>query len=112
MTQHTYDPRDIPILTEAIDLEAPAPPEPLYHPIAPLDRRSVPRIDRAALQTAIVEDTLQLADSLTSQAAREIETLLFERVFGQLRALLPDLVERLIREQLPADKDTPGEPDG
>ncbi len=112
MNQNTYDPRDIPILTEAVDVEASA-PAPLYQPVpAPLERRSMPRIDTAALQAAIVEDTLQLADSLTSQAARDIETLLFERVFDQLRAQLPELVQRLIREQIPGETDLPGEPGG
>jgi hypothetical protein len=97
MNQNTYDPRDIPILTEAIDVAAPAP---------------APSIDATALRAAIVENTLQLADSLTSQAAKDIETLLYERVFGQLRAQLPELVERLIREQLPGETEGTGEPDG
>ena len=112
MSQNTYDPRDIPILTEVVDVDAPA-PGPLLQPVPPpLDRRRVPRIDRAALRSAIVEDTLKLADSLTTQAANDIETLLFERVFGQLRAQLPELVERLIREALPGETDSTGEPDG
>jgi hypothetical protein len=107
---YTYDPRDIPVLTEVVDLALSA-PTPSEAPAPQADNRA-PQLDATALQAAIVEDTLKLADSLTSQAAREIESLLYDRVFGQLRAQLPDLVAQLIRQQLPGEPEDAGEPDG
>ena len=122
MSSYTYDVRDIPVLTDAVDVTVTAPavspepsdPAPLPAPIPAAEATPAP-IDAAALQSAIIEDALELADSLTHQAAREIETLLHERVFEQLRAQLPDLVERSVRAHLPGesdDADEPGEPDG
>ena len=43
-----------------------------------------------------------MADSLLRQAAREIEATLFESVFDRLRAELPELVDRILREQTAA----------
>jgi hypothetical protein len=126
----TYDVRDIPVLTDAVDVAttipsipgAPpeaAPDEPadaaaVGEPVQPTEPKPTP-IDTSALQSAIIDDALALADSLTGQAAREIENLLRERVFDQLRAQLPELVERSLRAHLPGesdDADEPGEPDG
>jgi Zn-dependent M32 family carboxypeptidase len=45
-----------------------------------------------------VTETLNLADSLLHEAAKDIEAALFERVFDQLRAQLPELVDRVLRE--------------
>ena len=118
MSSYTYDVRDIPVLTDAVDVTAAvpgaaaAPTDPA--PAPPLEAKPAP-IDTGALQSAIIEDALQLADTLTNQAARDIETLLYERVFDQLRAQLPELVERSVRAHLPGesdDTDEPGEPDG
>lgn len=114
MSTHTYDVRDIPVLTEAVDL---AGLQPLVPPTPAADTeihavRVVAPPDAAALQAAIVTDTLELAQTLTSEAAREIETLLYERVFEQLRAQLPALVERIVREHLPPDEEQPGDPNG
>ena len=131
MSSFTYDVRDIPVLTDAVDVattiptvpgtpaeaaEAAATPEPIEHieHIEHIEPKPAP-IDVSALQSAIIEDALALADSLTHQAAREIENLLYERVFDQLRAQLPELVERSVRAHLPGesdDADEPGEPDG
>jgi hypothetical protein len=130
MSSFTYDVRDIPILTDAVDVAAtipavsgspaeaapaePAEPAEPAAPVEPIEPEPAP-IDTGALQSAIVEDALELANSLTNQAAREIETLLYERVFDQLRAQLPELVERSLRAHLPGesdDADEPGEPDG
>lgn len=131
MNSFTYDVRDIPVLTDAVDVAAtipsvpgsppaePAPEEPtaaaaVAEPVPQIEPKPAP-IDTGALQSAIIEDALALADSLTSQAAREIENLLHERVFDQLRAQLPELVERSLRAHLPGesdDADEPGEPDG
>jgi len=39
-----------------------------------------------------------LADSLLHQAIKDIEATLFERVVDRLRAQLPELVDRVLRE--------------
>jgi hypothetical protein len=140
MTSFTYEVRDIPVLTDAVDVAAtipsvpgapaeaapaeaapaePAEAEPVEAAATPetiehIEPKPAP-IDTSALKSAIIEDALALADSLTNQAAKEIENLLYERVFDQLRAQLPELVERSVRAHLPGESDhadEPGEPDG
>jgi Zn-dependent M32 family carboxypeptidase len=76
------DPRDIPTLTDAVSGGA----EPSFS------------FDAKAVHAAILTETLQLADSLLHQAAKDIEATLFERVFDRLRAQLPELVDRILRE--------------
>ena len=49
----------------------------------------------------MISETLQLADSLLHQAVKDIEATLFERVFDRLRAELPELVDRILREHAP-----------
>jgi hypothetical protein len=119
MSSYTYDVRDIPVLTDAVDVAATVPAIPgeavEAMPALPAVEPVPAPIDTVALQAAIVEDALQLADTLTNQAVREIETLLYERVFDQLRAQLPELVERSVRAHLPGESgnaEEPGEPDG
>ena len=76
------DPRDIPVLTDAV-------------------KESVDAslcFDAKAVHAAILTETLELADSLLHQAARDIEATLFERVFDRLRSQLPELVDRILRE--------------
>jgi Zn-dependent M32 family carboxypeptidase len=81
-----HDPRDIPILTEAV-------------------KESVPlSLDAKAVHAAILTETLELADSLLHQAAKDIEATLFERVFDRLRAQLPELVDRILREHAAAQE--------
>lgn len=82
MTTESQDPRDIPILTDAIEDDA----------------RALISFDAKAVHAALVTETLKLADSLLHQAAKDIEATLFERVFDQLRAQLPELVDRVLRE--------------
>ncbi|MDP9082800.1 MAG: hypothetical protein M3N50_03430 [Pseudomonadota bacterium] len=77
-----HDPRDIPILTKEVEQNA-----------AP-----IPAFDAKALHAAILTETLELADSLLHQAAKDIEATLFECVFDRLRAQLPELVDRILRE--------------
>jgi Zn-dependent M32 family carboxypeptidase len=82
MPSEPHDPRDIPILTNAV-------------------RESVETtlsFDAKAVHAAILTETLELADSLLHQAAKDIEATLFERVFDRLRAQLPELVDRILRE--------------
>jgi Zn-dependent M32 family carboxypeptidase len=82
MQPDLHDLGDIPILTEAVEEIGEAPPQ----------------FDPKELHAAILTETLQLTDSLLHQAAKDIEATLFERVFDQLRAQLPDLVDRILRE--------------
>src|SRR5882762_137357 len=81
MNHDSHDPRDIPILTEEAEKNA-----------------SLASIDVKAVHAALVTETLNLADSLLHRAAKDIEAALFERVFEQLRAQLPELVDRVLRE--------------
>jgi Zn-dependent M32 family carboxypeptidase len=93
MNTDSHDPRDIPILTDAIEK----------------DDRSYTFFDAKAVHAAVVTETLNLADSLLHQAAKDIEATLFERVFDRLRAQLPELVDRVLQEHAaakrPADTD-------
>ncbi len=82
MTTELHDPRDIPVLTDAVERND--------QPYAFLDAK--------AAHAAVVTETLNLADSLLHQATKDIEAILFERVFDQLRAQLPELVDRVLRE--------------
>jgi Zn-dependent M32 family carboxypeptidase len=86
MPAEPHDPRDIPILTETIKESAQA---------------SLP-FDATVVHAAILSETLELADSLLHQAAKDIEATLFERVFDRLRAQLPELVDRVLREHAAA----------
>ena len=78
----SHDPRDIPILTDEVDEHG----------------GRYTRIDAKAVHAAVVTETLQLADTLLNQAAKEIEATLFQRVFDELRARLPELVDRALGE--------------
>jgi hypothetical protein len=81
-----HDPRDIPILTDAVRVVA----------------REVSAFDVKSVHAAILTETLELADSLLHQAVKDIEATLFERVFDRLRARLPELVDRILREHAAA----------
>jgi Zn-dependent M32 family carboxypeptidase len=90
MTPESQDPRDIPILTEAIVREKAR------------QRVSLNTKDTAS---ALISETIKLADSLLHTAVKDIEATLFERVLDKLRAELPELVNRVLAEQ--ADQQTP-----
>ena len=60
----------------------------------------------AALQTELVAQTLKTAEELLHAAAREMEATLLERVADQLRARLPEIVDRVLRERL-SQRDDP-----
>lgn len=85
MNTESHDPRDIPILTDAVEK----------------DGRIYALFDAKAVHAAVVTETLKLADSLLHQATKDIEAILFERVLDQLRAQLPELIDRVLREQAP-----------
>ncbi len=82
MTSEIHDPRDIPILNDAVDPSASA----------------YAFFDAKAVHAAIVMETLKLADSLLHQAIKDIEATLFERVLDQLRARLPELIDGVLSE--------------
>jgi len=99
MNHDSHDPRDIPILTDAVEQEG----------------RAYAFVDAKEVHAAVVSETMKLADSLLHQAAKDIEATLFERVFDQLKAQLPELVDRVLREHTlannPTDKpEAPEEP--
>jgi hypothetical protein len=77
-----HDPRDIPILTDAVERGG----------------RTPASIDTKAIQSALLSETFELAETLLNQAAKDIEATLFERVLDRLRAQLPELVDRVLRE--------------
>jgi Zn-dependent M32 family carboxypeptidase len=89
MHPESQDPRNIPILTDAVDN----------------DGQTVLSFDIKAMHAAILTATLELADSLLHQAAKDIEATLFEQVFDQLRAQLPELVDRVLREHAASRED-------
>lgn len=93
MAGDSPDPRDIPILTDAVDAGL------LAVPVAAAETTDAGQ----AAHAAIVTETLELADSLLHQAAKDIEAILFERVFDRLRAHLPELVDRVLREHTTTD---------
>ena len=82
-----HDPRDIPILTDSVKESVSA--------LSP---------DAKAVHAAILTETLELADSLLHQAVKDIEATLFERVLDRLRAQLPELVDRILREHAAAQE--------
>jgi hypothetical protein len=84
-----HDPRDIPILTDAVKENAPS-----------------LSLEAKAVHGAILSETLELADSLLHQAVKDIEATLFERVLDRLRAQLPELVDRILREHAATQEDT------
>jgi Zn-dependent M32 family carboxypeptidase len=89
MQTEPHDPRDIPILTET----------------AVKSVETSLSFDAKAVHAAILTETLELADSLLHQAAKDIEATLFERVFDRLRAQLPELVDRILREHAAAQEE-------
>jgi Zn-dependent M32 family carboxypeptidase len=88
MQTEPHDPRDIPILTETVVKSV----------------ETSLSFDAKAVHAAILTETLELADSLLHQAAKDIEATLFERVFDRLRAQLPELVDRILREHAAAQE--------
>lgn len=100
--------RDLPILTDVVELHAtgsfPKPPqEPA--PSTPYASGILSEEDVAALQSVLVSRMMNLTDELLHAAAREIEAVMFERVIDRLRAALPELVAAALREQLAPGED-------
>ena len=104
----TYSLKDLPILTDVVELHAtgsfPKPPqEPA--PSTPYASGILSEEDVAALQSVLVSRMMNLTDELLHAAAREIEAVMFERVIDRLRAALPELVAAALREQLASGED-------
>ncbi len=78
-------PVEVPVLTDAVNEAG----------------RAYAYLDAKAVHAAIVTETLNLADSLLHQAIKDIEATLMERVYDRLRAQLPELVDRVLRENMP-----------
>ena len=90
------DPRDLasPAFFDAASADAASPERPEESRL----------VDFNAAHAAILTETLELADSLLRQAARDIEATLFERVFDRLRTALPELVDRALHEHAAAEE--------
>jgi Zn-dependent M32 family carboxypeptidase len=101
MNNESHDPRDIPILTETVGADT--------SDLVARDSPSRAVYDAKSVHAAIVTETLNFADSLLHQAAKDIEAALFERVFDQLRAQLPELVDRVLREHAISNSPTDGQ---
>jgi hypothetical protein len=95
MDIQSIDPREIPVLTDAVEPGPVAPP-----------------FDIKAMHAALVSETLELADTLLHQAIKDIEATLFERVVDRLRAQLPELVDRVLREHTGVQALEPEKGDG
>ena len=100
--------RDLPILTDVVELHATGSfPKP-QHAAEPSTQYSsglLSEDDVAALQAILVSRMMNLTDELLHAAAREIEAVMFERVIDRLRAALPELVAAALREQLAPGED-------
>ena len=105
MSQRGPNPRHvIPVLTEVVaarsgDTET-----------EPADNEALEEFESqlAELQTRLSSSTYELLDRLLHSAFKEMEAALFEQVSNRLRQELPELVDRILREQLPGDT---GDPD-
>jgi hypothetical protein len=92
MNTDSHDPRDIPILTDAVEK----------------DGGAYSLFDAKSVHAGLVTESLKLADSLLHQATKDIEAILFERVLDQLRAQLPEIVDRVLREHAAVTPSTHG----
>ena len=100
--------RDLPILTDVVELHATGSfPKPQHKPApsTPYASGILSEEDVAALQAILVSRMMNLTDELLHAAAREIEAVMFERVIDRLRAALPELVAAALREQLVPGED-------
>jgi hypothetical protein len=95
MSRGPFDPRAIPVLTDAVEGTA---------------GQSRP-VDLAAIRSELLAATLDLADTLLHDAAGDLESLLFERVLDRLHAQLPELVDRVLRGHLAPPDEHPAPPE-
>jgi hypothetical protein len=105
---HKGEGKDIPILTDVVDLRAASDATGRHaHPVPVARRMGVIHTDEelAALQADLVGRALNLTDELLHSAAREMEGVLFERVLDRLRAALPEIVSAALRAHLSPRED-------
>jgi len=82
------DELEIPILTDVITPE-PAPGSPL------LDQQAL-----AQLRSTLTAETIQLASRLMHGALREMEAALLEQMLDRMRQQLPELLDKVLADQL------------
>jgi hypothetical protein len=76
---------DIPVLTDAID-------------VASRDKHGLSDDELATLEARLSAVSLQMAEELLRDACREAENVLMKRVMNELRAALPGVINRSLRE--------------
>lgn len=76
----------IPTLTDVVTVEESA------EPLTPEELEE--------LQADISVRVLRLAEELMHSASREMEDVLFSRVFDQLRAQLPGIIDQVLKDRL------------
>jgi hypothetical protein len=59
----------------------------------------------AELQTQIASGAFALTDEIMRTAFAEMEANIFEKISGQLRRELPEMIDRLLRERLAEDSE-------
>jgi hypothetical protein len=57
----------------------------------------------AELQTRLASDTFALTERLLRDALTQMQAALYEQMTARLRRELPDLIDRVLREQLAKD---------
>jgi hypothetical protein len=86
---------DVPVLTDLV-----AGPR-----VTPLGKLSDD--DREALiaevQTRMAADCFELVEGMIDEAARQVESILYQHVKAQLRAELPEVVEAVLRDIIARD---------
>jgi hypothetical protein len=79
---------DIPVLTDVVDDGATAA---LWRP---------DRLDIMGLETALIAEMREVAETVVRDACREIEAVLVERVCDRIKMELPGLIERILTEHI------------
>jgi hypothetical protein len=81
----TGDDDDIPVLTDAIERTTPA-------------AAGVSAEELERLEARLCSSSLQLAEQMLRDACREAQHVMIERVMSELRAELPRIVSRALRD--------------
>ena len=99
MANSTPEP-DIPVLTEVVQDEPPA-PEGDSSPAHPTDVETLV----AELQTSLAASTFALTEQLLHSTFSEMEASLFQQISTKLRQELPELIDSVLRQHLDAEDD-------
>ena len=103
MSKRDNDDKELPILTDVVELRAAAGSTGVHRALTkPAEEGSGIHSaeELASLQADVVGRTLKVTDELLQSASREMEGLLFERVLDRLRATLPEIVAQALQEHL------------